>query len=229
MDSVAQQVLMGGVKSTPPGQQVFTAALTNWIVPAGVTSISVVTVGHGGPAGAMDGEVGGTGGGGGALAYVNNISVTPGETLNIEVGGYSRVYRSAASPLISAGASTGWMGGTVLTGTGGGGGNGSGGGGYHTGSCGGAGGYAGNGGNAPGYAGAGGGGGGGYVGYYKGGGVGLLGQGASGAAISAMGDGNPGSGGSGSTYGGGGSGPGAVRIIWPGNLRQFPSTRTTDE
>lgn len=45
----------------------------------------------------------------------------------------------------------------------------------------------------------------------------------------------------GGTYGGGAGGaspdfsnsraggPGAVRIIWPGDLRQFPSTRTTDE
>jgi hypothetical protein len=28
---------------------------------------------------------------------------------------------------------------------------------------------------------------------------------------------------------GGAGGSGAVRIIWPGDLRQFPSTRTTDE
>jgi hypothetical protein len=51
-------------------------------------------------------------------------------------------------------------------------------------------------------------------------------------------------GGNGGLYGGGGGavqkpmsvsrtsgsgGNGAVRIIWPGNLRQFPSTRTADE
>ncbi len=45
-------------------------------------------------------------------------------------------------------------------------------------------------------------------------------------------------GGSGGTYGGGGGrnssvaqpgGPGAVRVIWPGDLRQFPSTRTANE
>jgi len=42
-----------------------------------------------------------------------------------------------------------------------------------------------------------------------------------------------GGGGVAGTYGGGGSGgggaSGAVRIIWPGNSRQFPSTRTADE
>ena len=54
-------------------------------------------------------------------------------------------------------------------------------------------------------------------------------------------DGNPGSGGSGKTYGGGGGaalpgsgnhadgGPGGIRIIWPGDERSFPSTRTADE
>jgi hypothetical protein len=51
------------------------------------------------------------------------------------------------------------------------------------------------------------------------------------------------SGNTGGTFGGGGAGQGdnsvaspgcnggggAVRIIWPGNERQFPSTRTVDE
>jgi len=93
--------------------------------------------------------------------------------------------------------------------------------------------------------GAGGGGGGG--GAKAGGGVGLLGQGGNGAA----GSGSPGGGGSGGTagrdglspgggsYGGGGAGrqssgsnpcyigaSGAVRIIWPGSTRSFPSTCT---
>lgn len=121
---------------------------------------------------------------------------------------------------------------------------------------GGAGGYSGSGGdgkfNADGLAGAGGGGGGGggtnqpsvYTGG-NGGGVGLLGAGASGAGgllgtLAPGGDGGPGSGGSGKNYGGGAGYPGspgsnvigshgAVRIIWPGNLRLFPSTRTANE
>lgn len=127
--------------------------------------------------------------------------------------------------------------------------------GYGTGSGGGAAGYAGNGGfgssnggTGPlqtGGAGAGGGASGGGGGY-PGGGVGLLGQGTSGVAVT----GTNGRGGScgangayptGGLYGGGGPGDsggyggypnnsvgarGAVRIIWPGTTRQFPSTNT---
>lgn len=83
-----------------------------------------------------------------------------------------------------------------------------------------------------------------------GGGVGILGSGSNGAAGGGGGSGGsdapprlsgPGNNGDGATYGGGGGGGdslvsfngvggrGAVRIIWPGNLRQFPSTRTADE
>ena len=77
----------------------------------------------------------------------------------------------------------------------------------------------------------------------NGGGVGLLGQGTSGIGGTGstskapwIGDsGIPGSGGVGSLYGGGAggngsdSGGGAVRIIWPGSIRQFPSTGTADQ
>lgn len=57
-----------------------------WTVPAGVTSVSIVCVGAGG-----SGIGGGiytvcSGGGGGALSYKNNVSVTPGETLYVRVG-----------------------------------------------------------------------------------------------------------------------------------------------
>jgi hypothetical protein len=83
-----------------------------------------------------------------------------------------------------------------------------------------------------------------------GGGTGVLGSGSNGAAgatntvsdSSMAGSGGAGSGGSGTLYGGGGGGgfnlsnvsvinggSGAVRIIWPGNLRQYPSTRTANE
>jgi len=55
-----------------------------------------------------------------------------------------------------------------------------------------------------------------------------------GASVSAGGGGVAGGNDAGGTYGGGSVGgvngaSGAVRIIWPGNLRQFPSTRTADE
>ena len=124
---------------------------------------------------------------------------------------------------------------------------------------GGGGGYSGNGGNggAGGYAGqdgsgGGGGGGGGHQSTDggQGGGTGLLGEGSNGSGGSAAQYGNPGGGGSGggagaqmygywttttgafgggSGAGSGGAGRGAVRIIWPGDARLFPSTRTADE
>ena len=118
---------------------------------------------------------------------------------------------------------------------------------------GGAGGYSGPGGDSDGKSGTGGGGGAGiYTAAGSGaggggGGVGLYGQGADGVAQTVAGGGGhggsggtdatsangSGTGGSGGTYGGGaggGGGPagagggGACRIVWPGDLRQFPST-----
>jgi 6-phosphogluconolactonase (cycloisomerase 2 family) len=83
-----------------------TSAFT-WVVPDNVTSISIVTVGAG-----ADGKNGGTftsckGGGGGALSYRNNVSVTPGESLVIRTGrvsngqaaysGYSTVTRAPST------------------------------------------------------------------------------------------------------------------------------------
>jgi hypothetical protein len=73
-------------------QSVFTTAGTpqTWTVPPGVTSISMVCIGGGGAAGGrmtVSGTVYyGGGGGGGALAYRNNIAVTPGSTVTINVG-----------------------------------------------------------------------------------------------------------------------------------------------
>jgi hypothetical protein len=75
------------------------------------------------------------------------------------------------------------------------------------------------------------------------GGTGPFGQGANGTAgvtnvnTTTAGNatpGGPGSNGTGFKYGAGGAftqqgGPGVVRIIWPGNQRQFPATRTADE
>jgi hypothetical protein len=74
----------------------------------------------------------------------------------------------------------------------------------------------------------------------RGGGVSPFGQGTNGAAgansnDTVSGSGTAGGNGSGSlNYGSGAEigspgGNGVVRIIWPGNLRQFPSTRTADE
>lgn len=71
---------LGEMMDDLPGQK-------TWTVPAGVTSVSVLCIGGGGgcvlyPAG----TTGGSGGGGAALAYKNNISVTPGQTITYNVG-----------------------------------------------------------------------------------------------------------------------------------------------
>ena len=221
------------------GQQAYTTAQsTNWVCPVGVTSISVVVVGGGGNKGGN-----GWNGAGGGLGYLNNISVTPGNSYPIVVGygattaQYNGATSSFNSPdVVATGGAGGYnapLGGTysgtgVLGGTGGQADSATGGGG--------AAGYAGNGGSSLAGAPAGGGGGGGGTGNLGGGGVGILGQGASGGVGGVGGSGGTSTtDGSGGIYGGGGSdiaktgGVGAVRIIWPGDVRQFPSTRTADE
>ena len=271
------------------GQQAYTTAGDfSYVVPAGVTSISVVTVGGGGGGGGTNCTQSRGGGGGGALAYVNNISTTPGETLSVRVGiagaggpnvangcngGFSRLQRGATC-LVSAGGGNGGNltrflptpGGTVLNGTGGAGGEG----GTASASAGtgggGAGGYSGaggagnscacNGGSAAACSGGGGGGASGNISAYGGGGgggVGILGKGTTGTGGIYIGGGGVGGsggangyaapngldrGGAGGAYGGGGGGAnddgaagadgggGAVRIIWPGTSRSFPSTNT---
>lgn len=65
---------------TQPSYGAFTTA---WTVPTDVTSVSVVLVGGGG--GGSD-DWGEAGGGGGALAYKNNIAVTPGDTMTFVIG-----------------------------------------------------------------------------------------------------------------------------------------------
>ena len=192
------------------GQSSFiTPGTFSWTVPTSITSISVVTVGGGGGGGGDNSALTGKGGGGGgALAYVNNIAVTPGETLTVGVGtsgqpgivapsaasngGNSFVKRGATS-LVEAGggkrgnsASTdanvnGGIGGVVIVGTGGNGGNGG----------------AGD---------AGGGGGGGGAGGYSGAG-GAGGAGGNGTGSNGSGGGGGGSsGGNAVSYGGGGVG-----------------------
>lgn len=200
----------GGLAIVPPspvvpGQVEYTTPGTySWTVPTGITSISAVCVG----AGASHPG----GGGGGGLRYINDLSVTPGETLTVIVG-QSYFYSLAEDSSIKRGSnilvygggaglggSYNWYGGTGSTigagiygGTIGGGNGGVGGanGGSTGGGGAGAGGYSGNGGNGGNYSstapqagsgGGGGGGGGGYEAGAGGGGVGILGQGASGAA-----------------------------------------------
>jgi len=262
------------------GSQSYTTPGTySWVAPAGVTSVSVVAVGAGGNGNTPN--CGNRGGGGGALAYKNNISVTPGNSYTVIVGApqtcVTTGYSGFNGSCVKAGSGSWGMSGThqgagqVLSGTG-----------YAGGSTGGswsggggAGGYSGAGGTA-GYSyainptsGAGGGGAGGGSSFVNntagggGGGVGIFGQGSNGvplnngtfgscygAAGSGGGGGSGGSngsvrcgsnGGAGGAYGGGGGAPlyiqcegpqgsggtggvGAVRIVWPGSTRTFPST-----
>lgn len=171
-----------GIFVAPPGQQAYTSSGTySWVAPTGVTSVSVVAVG---PGSALDGSAD-AGGAGGGLGYKNNITVIPGNSYTVVVGGYNTgtasYFNSTATVRGGAGGTSGnpRIGGTY---TGDGGGNGGNGGSgtypstvpYETGGGGGAGGYSGNGGagaNAnpsssdSGSAGANGGGGGGASGY----------------------------------------------------------------
>ena len=60
-----------------------------WIVPEGVTSISVMAVGAGGSGGTTplnSNPVGVNGGGGGGYAYMYNYPVTPGDSYTVQVG-----------------------------------------------------------------------------------------------------------------------------------------------
>ena len=241
--------------SASGGEATYTSVGThNWTAPAGVTSVSVVAVGGGGAGGVASAGVGG-GGGGGSLSYKNNIPVTAGNTYSVCVGGGGAVTNASVAGG-SGGDSYFINNTTLLASGGGGGGGGQSGAGYAgTGGVlsqysdgggaggngashstfdsggGGAGGYSGKGGDGKatsnGKAGNGGAGGGGSR--QRGGGVGLYGEGASGASSS--GQGNAGSNGNGGSYGAGGSSwavgyQGAVRIIWSGSSRSFPSTGT---
>jgi len=81
------------------GQDAYTTAGTySWVAPAGVTSVSVVTVGAGG---GVTGNCGTGGAGGGALAYANNITVIPGNSYAVVVGAATGAAAGNVSGLIS--------------------------------------------------------------------------------------------------------------------------------
>jgi hypothetical protein len=65
-------------------QQFISPGTFYWIVPDGVTSISIVAVAGGG--GGQKTANGGASGQGAQLTFINNVSVTPGETYEIVVG-----------------------------------------------------------------------------------------------------------------------------------------------
>lgn len=108
--------------SIPPGGIVFTTTGSHsWTVPAGVSRISVVAVGGGGGSGPYQGSgngPGSSGGAGGALAYKNDWTVTPGQTVSITVGAGGQ-QSAGASPNNNGGASTVSYGGHTLTAGGG--------------------------------------------------------------------------------------------------------------
>jgi hypothetical protein len=210
----------------------------SWVAPAGVTSVSVVAVGPGGIGYSC------AGGGGGGLGYTNSYSVTPGNSYTVRVGdsvsGFQDSYFVSTST-VKGGYALYTTGGSY-TGSGGGAGGNSG----SNSGGGGAGGYSGTGGagvcSGTAGSGSGGGGGGGAGASGGGGGVGLMGQGTNGAGGVSTGSaaGKGGSCGADGYQGygnwGGGSrtapcgcqfpgGTGAVRIVWPGSARQFPSTK----
>ena len=234
--------IAGGLATyIPAGQVAYTTPGTySWTAPAGITSVSVVAVGAGGGGvGLSDAATNAQGGGGGALAYANNISVTPGQTYQVIVGaggpgglndssGTAGGLSSFSTQVSAGGGGAGFRGGSsnnkgiVIAGTGFPGGRGEGSPGWGTGGGGGgAGGYSGAGGDgrsgsggggygSSGDAGTGGSGGGGSPTYY--GGI----CGGSGGGVGILGEGTSGAGSqtdgytSGQGNGGSGGGNGTV-------------------
>lgn len=104
---LTQKGLTGATSETAdPGQEEYTTPGTyTWICPVGVSRVSVLCVGAGGPGGPGPGFPNysatqpGNGGGGGALAYSNDIGVLPGQSYTVVVGeaiGYGPSYPSFA-------------------------------------------------------------------------------------------------------------------------------------
>ena len=235
--TISSKLLMSSGEEEMRGESFYVIPDTySWVCPAGVTSVSVVCIGGGGGSN-------GTASGGGGLGYINDYAVTPGTSYLVRVGEKGRSgmmaggwnggdsYFDNQSTCKGGGGISDGAGGTY---TGDGGGNGSAGSGS---GGGGAGGYSGDGNSGTGGAGADGT----TSSRMGGGGVGAHGEGSSGTPNTGQG----GSGGQegytflgtnetsadGGLFGGGASNRwatqgagGCVRIIWPGDTRQFPST-----
>lgn len=214
------------------GEQVTTAApggvlfedtgVHSWTVPANVYTVSVVCIGPGG--GRYSTANASAGGGGGGLGWANDIAVTPGETIQVQVGNSANINSGGYgtdSYFKDTSTCVGYSGqnasskddpGSGGTYVGDGGGNGGDGGSGRYSGGGGAGGYSGAGGvgasvttsgdprtGGNGSGGAGGGGAGYFAG--SGGGVGIYGEGASGTGGTSAGGGGAGHGGSGGSDG----------------------------
>jgi len=87
--AIQQAFMVLGV--VPPGYELYTnVGSYSFIVPPGFTEVSIVSVG-GGAGG------GGDGGAGGGLVWSDNVSVTPGEVLDINVGAGGTGYNPSPS------------------------------------------------------------------------------------------------------------------------------------
>lgn len=97
-----QQLLLGAAAGTGAGQVDFDNHTTldystTWTVPNGVEKISVLCIGRGGYK-----SSGYNGGAGGSLAYMNTITVVPGDVYTIFIcGGYNSDYNCTLSPYTS--------------------------------------------------------------------------------------------------------------------------------
>jgi len=95
-----QQMLLGvGGAAVVQGQQEYTSDGTySWTAPAGVTSVSAVCIGAGGPGDFSNNATyagDNYGGGGGACAYKNNITVSPGTSYTVVVGDGQGVFHNS--------------------------------------------------------------------------------------------------------------------------------------
>jgi hypothetical protein len=90
-----------------PGEIIFTSSISDnyqWVVPQGVSRISMVCIGSGGRGATwryLSSYYSGGGGGGGGLGYKNNVAVTPGEILIINVGNIASLYVTNTTSSVS--------------------------------------------------------------------------------------------------------------------------------
>ena len=83
MSGVQQLLFTDGAQQSETFDALTTpGATTNFVIPVGVTSISVYAVGGGGGSGYQDSQGAGAGGG---TVWTDGVPVTPGETLIIGV------------------------------------------------------------------------------------------------------------------------------------------------
>ena len=98
--------LSASVVSAPVGEQSWTAPGTyTFTVPANVYSVSAVAIGGGGAQLPLNSNNAWSGGGG-ALTYINNLSVTPGQSISVVVGARGVYYYAGGGDSQSGGASS---------------------------------------------------------------------------------------------------------------------------